>query len=185
MGNESSLGFVLLKDARENSIVTCQSCGKPATVHFTNIVNGKKQELHLCQKCSEEQELIKNQELNLSMILQTVIGQHVGPTTEELSRLTCPTCGIKYMEFKAGGRLGCPHDYKVFQTVLEPLLERIHRSTRHVGKIPPNSTANASTQRELMDLRLQLRNAIDREAYEEAAHIRDLIRAKEASDEPR
>lgn len=158
----------------------CQSCGKPATVHFTNIVNGKKQELHLCQQCSEDQQLIKNQELNLSMILQTVIGQHVGATTEELSRLTCPSCGIKYMEFKAGGRLGCPNDYKVFQSALEPLLERIHRSRRHVGKIPPNATANAAIQRELMDLRLDLRKAVEREAYEEAARIRDRIRAKEA-----
>ncbi len=157
----------------------CQTCEQPATVHFTNIVNGKKQELHLCQSCSEEQNLIKDQELNLSMILQTVIGQNVGATTEELSRLTCPTCGIKYMEFKAGGRLGCPQDYKVFQTALEPLLERIHRSRRHVGKIPPHATANAGTQRELIDLRLELRKAVEREAYEDAARIRDQIRAKE------
>lgn len=163
----------------------CQSCGSPATVHFTNIVNGKKQELHLCQKCSEEQNLIKNQELNLSMILQTVIGQHVGGATEELARLTCPTCGIKYMEFKASGRLGCPNDYKVFQSALEPLLERIHRAQRHVGKIPPHATQNAAVQRELMDLRLALRQAVENEAYEDAARIRDLIRSKEASDEPR
>jgi len=163
----------------------CQSCGSPATVHFTNIVNGKKQELHLCQECSEKQELLKNQELNLSLILQTVLGQQVGQPTEELSRLTCPACGIKYMEFKAGGRLGCPQDYKVFQSALEPLLERIHRARRHVGKIPPHATANAARQRELIDLRLKLRQAVDQEAYEEAARIRDLIRAKEASDEPR
>jgi len=148
-------------------------------MHFTDLVKGKKRELHLCHECAEKQNLIKNQELNLSMILQSVIGQHVGPTTEELSRLTCPTCGIKYMEFKAEGRLGCPHDYKVFQTALEPLLERIHRSRRHVGKIPPNATANAGTQRELMDLRHQLRKAVESESYEDAARIRDLIRAKE------
>ena len=165
--------------------MNCQTCGKPATVHFTNIVNGKKQELHLCQACSEEQNLIKDQELNLSMILQTVIGQNVGATTEELSRLTCPTCGIKYMEFKAEGRLGCPQDYKVFQAALEPLLDRIHRARRHVGKVPPNATANAARQRELIDLRVQLTRAVEQEAYEEAAKIRDQIRSKEGSDEPR
>lgn len=162
----------------------CQSCGQPATVHVTNIVNGKKQELHLCQECSEKQELLKNQELNLSMILQTVIGQHVGPETDELARLTCPSCGIKYMEFKAGGRLGCPQDYKVFQTALEPLLERIHRHKRHVGKIPPNATRSAARQAELMNLRQQLRQAVEAEAYEEAARLRDQIRMKEATDEP-
>jgi hypothetical protein len=28
--------------------------------------------------------------------------------------LTCPDCGIKFMEFRAGGQLGCPQDYRVF-----------------------------------------------------------------------
>ena len=86
----------------------CQTCGKAATVHITKIVNGQKQEMHLCQECSEKQQVLKNQELNLAVILQTMIGQHVGGSTDELARLTCPTCGIKYMEFKAEGRLGCP-----------------------------------------------------------------------------
>ena len=158
----------------------CQSCGKAATVHITKIVNAQKQEMHLCQECSEKQQVLKNQELNLAVILQTMIGQHVGGSTDELARLTCPTCGIKYMEFKAEGRLGCPHDYKVFQKALEPLLLRIHRSTRHVGKIPPHASRNAALQGELMDLRQRLREAVEREAYEEAAQVRDLIRSKES-----
>ncbi len=164
----------------------CQSCGEnPATVHFTHIVAGKKQETHLCQACSEKQELLKNQELNLSVILQSVLGQAVGHPTDEWARLTCPTCGIKYMEFRAGGRLGCPHDYRVFKEALEPLIFRIHRGTRHVGKIPPHASADASRQAELMVLRQQLREAVESEAYEQAARLRDQIRQKEAPDEPR
>jgi protein arginine kinase activator len=108
-----------------------------------------------------------------------MIGQHVGAPSDELARLTCPACGIKYMEFKAEGRLGCPRDYQVFQKALEPLLQRIHRAMRHVGKIPPHATRNAAVQSELMDLRQKLREAIDVEAYEEAARLRDLIREKE------
>lgn len=158
----------------------CQSCGKTATVHVTNIVGGQKRELHLCKECSEQQQVLKNQELNLAVILQTMIGQHVGAPTDELARLTCPSCGIKYMEFKAEGRLGCPQDYKIFQKALEPLLVRIHRSTRHVGKIPPHASRNAALQAELMELRHQLREAVEREAYEEAARLRDLIRSKES-----
>ena len=59
-----------------------------------------------------------------------------GQLTDELARLTCPACGIKYMEFRSEGRLGCPHDYQVFRTGLEPLLNKIHRADRHVGKRP-------------------------------------------------
>lgn len=163
----------------------CQFCDNLATVHLTDIINGVKKQAHLCQECAEKQQIIKHQELNLSAILQTVIGQHIGPLTDELARLTCPACGIKYMEFKAGGRLGCPHDYEVFQEALAPLLQRIHRARRHVGKVPPRAIAHASRQAELMDLRQQLRRAVEEEAYEEAARLRDQIRQKEAADEPR
>ena len=162
----------------------CQSCELPATVHLTEIVAGKKKELHLCEACAEKKEILKQQELNLSAIVQSVIGQHVGASTDELARLTCPACGIKYMEFKAEGRLGCPHDYTVFRDALLPLLERIHRAARHRGKIPPNAIRQAAVQDELRDLRQRLRRAVDAEAYEEAARLRDTIRVKEAADEP-
>src|SRR5205823_14093470 len=107
--------------------VQCQVCSKPATVHLTEIVESQKKELHLCQECAEAQQLLKQQELNLPAILQSLIGQHLGQLTDELARLTCPACGIKYMEFRAEGRLGCPHDYTAFRVGLEPLLQRIHR----------------------------------------------------------
>ena len=162
----------------------CQACNQPATVHLTDIVNGHKREVHLCQACAEKKQILKHQELNLSAILQTVIGQHIGPLTEELGRLTCPSCGIKYMEFKAEGRLGCPQDYQVFHDALLPLLQRIHRGLRHVGKIPAHAVRNAALQAELMELRQQQRKAIEAEAYEEAARLRDVIRQKEAADEP-
>jgi protein arginine kinase activator len=159
----------------------CQSCENQATVHLTDIVNGQKREVHLCQDCAEKKEILKHQELNLSAILQSVIGQHIGQLTDELSRLTCPTCGIKYMEFKAEGRLGCPRDYEVFQVALEPLLMRIHRSQRHIGKVPRYGAQHKARLEELMDLRQKLRHAVDTEAYEDAAHLRDLIRQKEAT----
>jgi protein arginine kinase activator len=160
----------------------CQSCSKPATVHLTDIVNGHKKELHLCQACAEEQQFIKKQELNLPAILQTLIGHHIGQLTDEWARLACPVCGIKFMEFKAEGRLGCPNDYVVFRAGLEPLLQRIHRANRHLGKVPRHRPS-AARQAELVELRHQLRQAVDAEAYEEAARIRDLIRKKEAADE--
>jgi protein arginine kinase activator len=150
---------------------------------LTNIVNGHKREVHLCEACAQKQQILKHQELNLSAIVQAVLGQHIPPLTDELARLTCPACGIKYMEFKAEGRLGCPHDYEVFHAALEPLLERIHRGRRHVGKIPRHAVANAARQTEMVQLRQELRRAVEAEAYEEAARLRDLLRQKETTDE--
>ena len=162
----------------------CQFCSKPATVHLTEVVNSVKKETHLCQACAEAQQLIKQQELNLPAILHSLIGQHLGHPTDELARLRCPACGIRYMEFRAQGRLGCPHDYTVFREALEPLLKRIHRGARHVGKFPRKRGPSADRVVELVQLRRQLQSAVAAEAYEEAARIRDLLRQKEASDEP-
>jgi protein arginine kinase activator len=161
----------------------CQSCSSNATVHLTDIVNGSKKELHLCQTCAEEQQFIKKQELNLPEILQSLIGHHVGQLTDELAHLACPVCGIKYMEFRAEGRLGCPNDYEVFRAGLEPLVQRIHRADRHVGKVPRHRPSAAAQQAEWVELRERLRQAVDSEQYEEAARLRDLIRKKEATDE--
>jgi protein arginine kinase activator len=161
----------------------CQRCSSPATVHLTDIVNGHKKELHLCQQCAEQQQLLKQQELNLPVLLQTLIGQHIGPVTDELARLTCPACGIKYMEFRADGRLGCPQDYEVFRLGLEPLLQRIHRASRHVGKSPRHGARDARLLAEIAELRRRLRLAVQEEAYEEAARWRDQLRQKEATDE--
>jgi protein arginine kinase activator len=157
----------------------CQSCENPATVHLTDIVNGKKKELHLCQTCAEKQQFLAHHELNLPAILQTLIGQHVGQLSDELARLTCPVCGIKYMEFRAEGRLGCPHDYTVFRAGLQPLLMRIHRAERHVGKSPARRPTRQAVQSEI-ELRRQLRAAVDEERYEEAARLRDLLRQRES-----
>src|SRR6266849_387387 len=138
----------------------CQSCSKPATVHLTDLVKGQKKELHLCQECAEQQQLLNQQELNLPAILQTLIGQHIGQLTDELARLTCPVGGIKYMEFRAEGRLGCPHDYEVFGAGLEPLLQRIHRAGRHVGKAPRCGRSLAAASVEVIELRSRLRQAV-------------------------
>ena len=161
----------------------CQHCSSPASVHFTKIVNKSITEYHLCQNCAAKQQIPSLGDLSLSAILQSLIGQHVGAQSEELSRLTCPDCGIKYMEFRGEGRLGCPGDYVLFRAGIEPILQRVHRSTRHVGKVPLRRRPVAQ-ESELLTLRQRLRRAVEVEAYEEAATLRDLIREKEASDAP-
>ncbi|CAN5518671.1 UvrB/UvrC motif-containing protein [soil metagenome] len=163
----------------------CQSCSNPATVHLADIgTNGQKNEMHLCQECAEKKKIVNSkEEINLPVILQTLLGAHVGAQSDELARLTCPACGIKYMEFRAEGRLGCPHDYDVFRIGLEPLLRRIHRKIRHTGKIPRRRPKSMPVHVELLEMRNQLRTAVEAEQFEEAARVRDLIRQKEAADE--
>ncbi len=168
----------------------CQFCGEPATVHLTDIVNKKKREMHLCEACARQQNLIPSApspQLNLPALLQLLMNQFPSPSdgseTDELdpSVLTCPTCGLKYAQFRADGRLGCPEDYEVFYPVIVPILERVHRGLQHKGKVP-SSVRNRRKLDEVSDLKTQLNDAITAEDYEEAARLRDRIRSKETAE---
>jgi protein arginine kinase activator len=98
-----------------------------------------------------------------------------------LNQRECPVCGIKFVEFRNSGRLGCPNDYQEFHEELTPLLDNIHGEVRHCGKTPRRLPQNKQTQTELIQLRKQLQLAVTREAYEDAARLRDRIRKLEES----
>lgn len=168
----------------------CQFCGAPATVHLTDIVNKKKREMHLCEACAREQNLIPDApspQLNLPALLQLLMsqlapagGRDGGDDDLDPTSLTCPDCGLKYAQFRADGRLGCPEDYDVFLPILVPILEKVHRGLTHRGKTPKAVRAQMA-RNELADLKAQLADAVAAEEYEEAARLRDRIRGKEAA----
>ncbi len=165
----------------------CQFCENEATVHLTNIANKKKREVRLCEVCARKRNLLPTDPGAPSIDLKALLSLLVGPlqqAAKEQTALTCPTCGLDYAEFRAEGRLGCPADYDAFRAMLEPLLERVHRSLRHEGKVPQGFRRRL-LEGELDVLRTQMQAAAGAEDYEEAARLRDLIRQKEASDEPR
>ena len=161
----------------------CQFCDNPATVHLTEMVKRKKRELHLCEACAQKHNLIPDAP-NPQIDLKALLGLLVGAAPAEDAPPTCPDCGLAYPEFKAAGRLGCAHDYDAFRPLLEPLLERIHRRTEHAGKVPTAFRRQARAA-ELRSLTAKMASAARDENYEEAARLRDLIRQKEATDEPR
>jgi protein arginine kinase activator len=164
----------------------CEFCDNPATVHITKLTGGiNPAAKHLCDDCAKKHQVIVNpNELNLPALVHLMLGSNLDQISEELSRLTCPHCGIKYMEFRGEGRLGCPNDYELFRAGLEPIFRRIHRADRHRGKSPPHRLTNQSRQAEMFELHHQLRRAVDSEQFEEASRLRDAIRQKETADEP-
>jgi protein arginine kinase activator len=162
----------------------CQICGQPANVHLTDIVGKKKRVTHLCESCAREKNLISDDatpQLNLQPLLQLIMGQ-MGvepnkPAQIDPTQMVCDECGLKYAQFKAEGRLGCAHDYDAFRTAMNPLLERIHRDLYHAGKVP-SRFKRQTKQADLAELKAKLAAAVQDERYEEAARLRDLIKAK-------
>jgi protein arginine kinase activator len=164
----------------------CQFCSNPATVHLTDIVHKKKREMHLCDACAREKNLIPDapQELNVPALLQLVLGQAPAGNRPAAADDVCPACGTPYAHFKAQGRLGCPLEYEAFRPLLEPIVERVQAGyTRHVGKAPGRYRRQMAHARR-GELEAQLRSAVAAERYEEAARLRDAIRALGADHEP-
>ncbi|MCP5003023.1 MAG: DNA helicase UvrBC [Planctomycetes bacterium] len=153
----------------------CDSCDKKiATVHLTEIVGTEKKEKHLCEECAHNVTSHFPKAPSPSDILTSIINQ-VSPEIEEMSKTACPVCGLTYLEFRSQGRLGCPMDYDVFQKGLLPLIERMHGSSQHIGKVPANASEEVVKKNELIQLRKELNIAVEKEDYETAALIRDKI----------
>lgn len=166
----------------------CQHCNKPATFHITELTDSEPQELHLCEDHAREYLTTADApeaEPPVSLAGELVQQLKVGQTAEELSRLdqtSCPVCGITFFEFRNQGRLGCPHDYECFGEELAPLLVNIHGDVEHRGKRPKHREASDQSGRELIRLRRELREAVDREDYELASQLRDKIQELESND---
>lgn len=168
----------------------CEACKlRPATVHFTKIVNGHKTEMHLCEECAREKgefDFFTIPEFSFQNLLSGLFGGGSdfgipSPAPElHLERTKkCRNCGLDYANFIRSGFLGCSACYSEFSRQLEPILRKIHGATRHVGKVPQRSGGNLRIHREIEELRAELQRYIANEEYEKAAEVRDRIHALE------
>lgn len=87
----------------------------------------------------------------------------------------CSTCGFSQRDFERRGRLGCPDCYTTFDFLLPPILQKVHRGRRHVGKVPHQESGQEVMRNRLEYLEREMQDAIRREHYEEAARMRDQI----------
>lgn len=159
--------------------VLCQCCGKnPATIHITDIKDETKRELHICESCATEQGIGTGAAIVPDVLVDLIQGG-MGQV-EPAVTLLCPHCGVTFDDFRTKGRFGCPRDYEVFEEALNPLLDKIHGSHRHTGRLPRGRrTVDTDLADRLLRLRRELQEAIRKEDYENAARIRDTIRGIE------
>ena len=154
----------------------CQRCSKnEATIHITEVSNGEHQESHLCEQCAEADGAVVKTPTTINQLLSSFIMAHTG--VAELAELSCPQCGLSFLEFRQHGLLGCPNDYEVFEQPLDGLLTRVHgQETHHVGKVPARGGTQQKRNMQLLRLRRELAGAVESEKYEKAAQLRDQIK---------
>ncbi|MFH1380858.1 MAG: UvrB/UvrC motif-containing protein [Candidatus Omnitrophota bacterium] len=161
----------------------CDSCNKKeATVHLTEIINNQVTKLHLCEECARKKSHQMEEHFGLADLLSG-LADLVPPMEKEADarekQLKCPDCGFTFYNFRKMGRLGCPKCYETFNRQLSPLLNKIHGSDAHIGKVVTNKEIVQDKEALLGELKSKLVNSIQLEEFEEAARLRDQIRALE------
>ena len=162
----------------------CEVCSDhPATVHLTQVLDGKVRELHLCEVCAEKAGVNVQNAMSLPDVL---LG--MGPAEDEKEtgapERSCPSCHLRKSDFKKTSRLGCPACYETFAAELEPLLASMHKGSRHIGKVPAAVAKAPPEDADLTGLQKSLDAAVAAENFEEAARVRDLIRNARARTAP-
>jgi protein arginine kinase activator len=165
----------------------CQVCKKAAaTVHLTQIVENQVKKVDLCEACAKEKGVNDPTGFSLADLL---LGLGAAQKMEEATTATgaevvCPDCGFTQADFKKSGRLGCSKCYEVFADGLDALLKGMHKGTQHKGKVPPAVRRTADVRAKLTRIESDLKAAIAREDFEQAATLRDELKhAKKAVQE--
>lgn len=156
----------------------CSRCNKnEATVFFKQILNNQVSQYHLCAACAQGEPIGAG-----PPIFDLLAGLSKPSTPARLRALQCASCGLRYLEFRESGYLGCPDCYKSFRAPLADVLKHIHGVAAHGGKAPPAAKADKDRRRraeEAAQVREGLRAAIAQERFEEAARLRDRLRRLE------
>lgn len=173
----------------------CDVCKKnPANIHYMKIINGHKEERHLCEDCAGQLQEPMSPLPTISLMPDFSMADFIGGFFNQgnqaqafvqknmQSNDACPVCGMMAGEFRKLGQVGCSNCYQYFGDYMPSLIQRIHGNTRHIGKVPMRGQEHLATLHKASDLRNQLQQAIVAENFELAATLRDELKALEDKD---
>jgi protein arginine kinase activator len=155
----------------------CSECKKPIAVRYTEIIGNMITHTSMCGDCPELQRRLYG----------TKASKHVYNQLEGDTDLCCGNCGTQLEEVKRGHRLGCMECYNVFGELLlmellaanklSPRVSSLKKSVPiHIGRTPGENLGMSPSSR-LLALNEALRETLSREDYEQAAWLRDQIKA--------
>ena len=173
----------------------CNICGAPATVHLTQIVDGKIHKVHLCEKCAAKSKVAELPILKFTEMLAKTLAAGGKKSEQEIPseeiagrepNKTCPVCGMTDVAFDKNRLFGCAHCYEIFSEEMASLLPKIQRGRDYRGDAGRKTSAergedagtNESAER--ASLKARLKDAVEREDYALAATLRDTLRALDA-----
>lgn len=175
----------------------CDVCGAPATVHLTQIVEGKIHKVHLCEKCAGKSKVAELPILKFTEMLAKTLASGGKKASQEISETEavgrtpskiCPVCGLTDIVFEKKRLLGCAHCYEIFSEEISALLPKIQPGRKYRGDAEATAKPVKKKKTEKADpevLRKRLQEAVAKEDYALAASLRDEIRSLEKSETPK
>ena len=134
----------------------CQNCGKnEANIRYTQIINGSKKELALCDECAAKLGIEK---MSLTMGFGNLFGDFFNDFAEtaqlpELSISTahCKKCGMTLEDFVHTGKFGCEECYDTFKGPLDSILKNMNGTSKHIGRGPNGVAPKLDISDELLN----------------------------------
>ena len=171
----------------------CSKCNiNNANVYIEQQIGTQMKKMHLCNECAFASDMnfglsfMSGMPINVQGLDQSFKHAHnfwfapdSGGYNQAKAVLTCTVCGYSFESFKKSSLLGCAVCYDEFRAELAPVLAKLQPGNHHIGKVPKSSRESLQKDIELSELKAALKAAIDKEEYEQAAKIRDTIRAFE------
>ena len=172
----------------------CEKCKKKkATAFFYDNAQSRGHSIALCSECSALLKKSVNDSEDASSVnclllpsfdtvsegtLLDLLGKPVRSAAD--TERICPVCGSTKNSMARNGKVGCPHCYVFFKDELSASLKAIlPPAPPYLGITPKKHKARRSKEEKISALKNRMRSAIDCERYEEAATLRDEIRALE------
>lgn len=160
----------------------CTECRKPIAVKYTEIIGNSITHTSMCNDCP-----VLRHKLHGTPHVEYVAGQ-----VEVGAELACGNCGTTLDSIRVGAHLGCDVCYEVFDHVLisEMLaagkvparIQNVKKSIPvHIGR-SPGEAQEINPSLRLLALNEALNEMLKSEDYEQAAWLRDQIKA--LTDEP-
>ena len=155
--------------------VECGECKRTVKVIYKEIVDHATTRTEMCDECP---------------ILKAKLHGDLTSAEKKASSICCGVCGTSLESVQMGQPLGCSECYVVFaDTIIRELIAtdtipsalkkkaETHRlQTLHLGRAP-EQTASSALSMKLASLNEALNEALKKENYEQAAYLRDQIKA--------
>lgn len=144
----------------------CSECKKPIAVQYSDVAGSQLNRSHMCADCP----CFHRNYLEDS-------GRQRADLSDGATGICCGNCRTTLTAIRTGHPLGCSECYAVFADILcSEVFAALPTMAMHCGRSSKES-GDISPSLRLFALNEALKETLEREAYEEAARIRDQIKA--------